>query len=149
MNKMDKTLTCTVVLVSVACMLLAASMAFADGEWHETETEGGEWTLAIRGAKVLTVSAQAHPYERQMLVCIDKAKDPQGLAPERCDAHEGRAHHFLFPEGFHEMVKLASEAKKEGDKVTLHVNTDPASVGMIETAGGRPRCYVSRLAWLD
>ena len=145
----DKLLFYMGLFVAALFLLGGAVVASADGEWHETETENGEWTLAIRGAKVLDIVANAAPYERQMLMCIDKAKDPQGLAPERCDAHEGRAHHFLFPEGFHEMVKLASEAKKEGDKVTLHVNTNPASVGMIETAGGRPRCYVSRLAWLD
>ena len=144
----DKLLFYMGLFVAALFLLGGAMLAFADGEWGETYTEKGEWTLAIRGAKVLNISAHAHPYERQMMLCIDKAKDPQGLMPEQCGAHEGRAHHFLFPEGFHEMVKLATEARKEGDKVTLHVNTDPASVGMIETAGGLPRCYVSRLSWL-
>ena len=136
-------------LVGVTIALLWPSAAQADGEWGETYTINGEWTLAIRGAKVLNITANASPYERQMLLCIDKAKDPQGLAPEQCGAHEGQASHFLFPVGFSEMVKLATEAKKEGDKVNLHVNTAPASVGMVETDGGKPRCYVSRLGWSD
>ena len=148
MKNINKVFFWTGIIIGGICLLISASIAFADGEWHETETINGEWTLAIRGAKVLNITANAHPYERSMLLCIDKAKDPHALMPERCGAHDGKAHHFLFPEGFDEMVETASNAKKEGNKVNLHVNTDPASVGMIETAGGRPRCYVSRLAWL-
>ena len=144
----DKFLFYAGLFVSVLFLLGGAAVAFADGEWHETETVNGEWTLAIRGAKVLNITANAFPYERSMLLCVDKAKDPHALMPEQCGAHEGKAHHFLFPEGFDEMVETAANAKREGNKVNLHVNTDPASVGMIETAGGRPRCYVSRLAWL-
>ena len=149
MDKIDKILFWFAVFVLVVGILLSASVAFADGEWYETETENGEWTLAIRGAKVLDIVANASPYERSMMLCIDKAKDPNGLAPMRCDAHDGRSLHFLFPEGFGRMVDLAEQAKENKDKINLHVNTDPASIGMIETAGGLPRCYVSRIAWLD
>ena len=134
--------------VMTACIVYANS-AQADGEWYETQTIGGEYTLALRGVKVRTVSANSEPYEDSVLLCVDKAKDTYGLAPEICTEHDGKSYHFLIPTGFTTMVRLAMAAMKDNDRVNLHVNTDPASVGMIETAGGRTRCYVSRIAWLD
>ena len=136
-------------LIVLMTVLLWPLTARADAEWGETQTVNGEWTLALWNTKVLNITGNTDPYETSILVCVKKGKDPNAIAPQICDAHDGNAHHFLIPEGFDWMVEFATEAKKEGDKVTLHVNTDPASVGMVETAGGQPRCYISRFVWSD
>ena len=130
-----------------AFLLLAASSARADAEWHETLTENGEWTLALRDTKIESITMNTDPYETSVVVCVKKGKDEGAIAPAVCDAHHGDAHHFLIPTGFDAMLKTAFEAKREGDRVNLHINTDPASVGMVETRGGLPRCYISRLGW--
>ena len=136
-------------LVGVTIALLWPSTARADAEWGETKTLNGEWTLALWNTKILDIVANTDPYETSMVVCVKKGKDPNAIAPQICDAHEGKSHHFLIPTGFDWMVRLAAMAKENGDKVNMHINTDPASVGMVETAGGLPRCYVSRLSWSD
>ena len=149
MDRLDRFFVALGLLLCAAFLLLAASSAHADAEWQETQTENGEWTLALWDTKIESITMNTDPYETSVLICVKKGKDAGAIAPAACDAHHGDAHHFLIPTGFDAMLQAAIEAKENGDKVTLHVNTDPASVGMVETRGGLPRCYVSRLSWRD